>query len=149
MLSIKSITIFLASLSSPDVKMTVFGLCDEKSCIQAIGILLIDFTSLAPAAISATISLEVHPFKAAIDLFTPSGLISGLGSTWALVASIRIRPCQSIFFSASGTFTQFVARMTTSHSAACVYVPAVAPGPRSATSPANVSGPLELETIIS
>ena len=62
---------FLASLSSPDVKMTVFGLFDEKSCIQAIGILLIDFTSLAPAAISATISLEVRPFKAAIDLFTP------------------------------------------------------------------------------
>ena len=62
----------LASLSSPDVKITVFGLCDEKYCIQAMGVFLIDFTSLAPTANSATISLEVHPFKAAIDLFAPS-----------------------------------------------------------------------------
>ena len=85
--------------------MTVFGLFDEKSCIQAIGILLIDFTSLAPGAISAIISLEVRPFKAAIDLFTPLRLTSGLESIWALVASIRIRPCQSISLSASGTFT--------------------------------------------
>src|ERR1700749_4952807 len=85
-------TVFLASLSSPDVKMTVFGLFDEKSCIQAIGILLIDFTSLAPGAISAIISLEMRPFKAAIDLFTPLGLTSVLESIWALVASIRISP---------------------------------------------------------
>src|ERR1700735_522008 len=104
MLSIRPITVFLASLSSPDVKITVFGLCDEKSCIQAMGILLIDFTSLAPTANSATISLEVRPFKAAIDLFTPSGLISGFASMWALVASIRVGPCQSIFFTAWGQF---------------------------------------------
>src|ERR1017187_7832107 len=41
----KSITRCLASVSSPDVKMTVRGLFGEKSCIQAIGMLLIDFTS--------------------------------------------------------------------------------------------------------
>jgi hypothetical protein len=60
------------------------------------GILLIDFTSLAPTAISATISLELRPFSAAADLFTPSRLMSGLGPKWALVASIRMRPCQSM-----------------------------------------------------
>src|SRR5258708_37410701 len=128
--------------------MTVFGLFDEKSCIQAIGILLIDFTSLAPAALSATIALEVRQFKAVIDLFTPLSLTSGLESIWALVASIRIRPCQSISLSASGTFTQFVARMTISLSAACLFVPAVAPGPRSATRAVNVSRPPELDATI-
>jgi hypothetical protein len=43
-----SITSGLASVSSPDVKMTVRGLFGEKSCIQAIGMLLIDLTSRAP-----------------------------------------------------------------------------------------------------
>jgi hypothetical protein len=37
----------------------------EKSCIQAIGMLLIDLTSLATTAILATISLEVRPLSAA------------------------------------------------------------------------------------
>src|SRR6202021_2305179 len=80
-LLINSITSRLASASSPDVKMTVRGLFGEKSCIQAIGMLLIDFTSRAPTAISATISLEVRPvnLKAARDLVTPARLISGLG----------------------------------------------------------------------
>src|SRR5580700_11500351 len=58
---INSITNCLASASSPDVKMTVRGLFGEKSCSQAIGMLLIDFTSRAPTAISATISLDVRP----------------------------------------------------------------------------------------
>ena len=49
-------------------KMTVRGLFGEKSCIQAIGMLLIDSTSRAPTAISATISLDVRPFNAARDL---------------------------------------------------------------------------------
>jgi hypothetical protein len=64
-LLIKSMTSCLASVSSPYVKITVRGLFGEKSCIQAIGMLLIDFTSLAPTAISATISVEVRPFNAA------------------------------------------------------------------------------------
>jgi hypothetical protein len=60
--------------------MTVGGLFGEKSCIQAIGMLLMDFTSRAPTAISATSSLDVHPvsFNAARDLVTPARLISGL-----------------------------------------------------------------------
>jgi hypothetical protein len=45
-------------------------------------------------------------------------------------------------FNASGTFTQFVARITTSHFVASSFVPARAPGPRSATKSASVSGPL-------
>jgi len=49
-LLINSITSCLASLSSPDVKMTERGLFGEKSRIQAIGMLLIDFTSRPPAA---------------------------------------------------------------------------------------------------
>ena len=57
--------------------MTVRGLFGEKSCIHAIGMLLIDFTSRAPTAISATISLDVRPFKAARDRVTPARLISG------------------------------------------------------------------------
>jgi len=72
----------LASLSSPDVKMTVRGLFGVKSCIQAIGMLLIDLTSRAPTAISATISLDVRPFNAARDRVAPAGLIS-LGSIYA------------------------------------------------------------------
>src|SRR5580698_3893615 len=72
-----SITSCLASASLPDVKMTVRGFCGEKSCIQAIGMLLIDFTSRALTAISATISLDVRPFNAARDLVTPARLISG------------------------------------------------------------------------
>jgi hypothetical protein len=39
-------------------------LIGEKSCIQAIGMLLIDLIGLAPTAISAIISLEVRPFNA-------------------------------------------------------------------------------------
>jgi hypothetical protein len=62
--------------------------------------LLIDFTSRAPGAISAIISLDVRPLSAARDLVTPATLMSGLGSMWALVASIRIRPRQSISFKA-------------------------------------------------
>ncbi len=117
-LLINSITSCLAPASSPDVKMTVRGLFGEKSCIQAIGMLLIDFTSRAPTAISATISLEVRPFNAARDLVTPARLTSG-GSRCAFVASIRMRPRQSIPLRASATLTQCVARITTSHSAAC------------------------------
>ena len=64
----KSITSCLASVSSPDAMMTVRGLFGEKSCIQSIGMLLIDFTIRAPTAISATISLDVRPFNAARDL---------------------------------------------------------------------------------
>src|SRR6202042_2094723 len=56
-LLINSITHCLASDSSPDVKRTVRGLLGEKSCIHDIGMLLIDFTSREPIAISATISL--------------------------------------------------------------------------------------------
>src|ERR1700689_2273818 len=67
-LLINSISLCLASASSPDVKMTVRGLAGEKSCIQSIGMLLIDFTIRAPTAISATISLDVRPFNAARDL---------------------------------------------------------------------------------
>ena len=70
-------TAALASRSSPDTNSTVFGFCGEKSCIQAIGILLIDFTSLAPGAIAATISLDVRPSNAATDLATPAALMSG------------------------------------------------------------------------
>jgi hypothetical protein len=47
---------------------------------------------------------------AARDLATPLRLRSGLGSICAFVASIRIRPCQSIPFNASGAFTQCVTR---------------------------------------
>jgi hypothetical protein len=144
-LLINSITSCLASLSSPDVKITVRGLLGEKSCIQAIGMLLIDLTRRAPTAISATISLDVRPFNAARDLVTPARLMSG-GSRCAFVASIRMRPRQSIPLRASATLTQCVARMTTSHSAACCFVPAMAPGPRSPTNLASVSGPLELDT---
>ena len=57
MLLIKSITSCLTSMSSPDVKMTVRGLFGEKSCIHYIEMLLIDLTSRAPTAFSATISL--------------------------------------------------------------------------------------------
>jgi len=39
-----------------------------------------------------------------------------------------------------------VARMTTSHSAACCFVPAMALGPRSETKSASVAGPLEFDT---
>lgn len=99
-----SITSCLASVSSPDVKMTVGGLLGEKSCIQSIGMLLIDSTSLAPTAISATISLDVRPFTAARDLVTPARLMLGLGSMCAFVASIRMRPRQSIPFNASGIY---------------------------------------------
>jgi hypothetical protein len=127
-LLINSITSCLASVSSPDVKMTVRGLFGENSCIQAIGMLLIDFTSRVPTAISATISLEVRPFKAARDRETPARLMSGLGSICALVASIRIRPRQSIPFGASRTFTQWTARTTTSQSATWPLVPAMVPG---------------------
>src|ERR1700727_826608 len=67
-LLVNSSNIRLASLSAPDVKMTVRGLFGEKSCIQSIGMLLIDFTIRAPTAISATISLDVRPFNAARDL---------------------------------------------------------------------------------
>ena len=88
MLLTNSITSCFASVSSPDVKMTVRGLFGEKSCIQAIGMLLIDLTSRAPTAISATISLDVRPFNAARDLVTPARLMSG-GSRCAFVASIR------------------------------------------------------------
>jgi hypothetical protein len=49
--------------------------------------------------------------------------MSGTESACAFVASIRIRPRQSIPFRASATLTQFVARMTTSHSAARCFVP--------------------------
>ena len=48
MLLPNSITSCLASVSSPDVKMTVRGLFGEKSSIQAIDMLLIDLTSRAP-----------------------------------------------------------------------------------------------------
>jgi hypothetical protein len=61
-LLIKSIASCLASVSSPDVKMTVRGLLRERSCIRDIGMLLIDFTRRAPDALSATSSLDVHPF---------------------------------------------------------------------------------------
>lgn len=76
----RSITTCFASLSSPDVKITVRGLLGEKSCIQTIGMVHSDFTSLAPTAISATISLDVRPFNAARDLVTPSRLMSGTAS---------------------------------------------------------------------
>jgi hypothetical protein len=76
MLLTNSITSCLAWVSSPDVKITVRGLLGEKSCIQAIGMLLIDFTSRAPTAISATISLDERPFNAARDLVTPAKLRS-------------------------------------------------------------------------
>jgi hypothetical protein len=59
-------------------------------------------------------------------LVTPARLIFGTGSTCAFVASIRIRPRQSISLRASYTLTQCVARMTTSQSAACCFGPAVA-----------------------
>ncbi len=114
--------LFLASMSPPDVKMTVRGLFGEKSCIQSIGMLLIDLTSRAPAAISATISPEVRPFNAALHLVTPAKLMSATGSTCAFVASIKTRPRQSIRLRASGTRGQWVARTTTSHSAACRFV---------------------------
>ena len=55
--------------------MTVRGLFGEKSCIQAIGMLLIDLTSRAPTAISAAISLDVRPFDAARDRVTPARLL--------------------------------------------------------------------------
>ena len=79
----------LASASSPDVKMTVRGLFGEKSCIQAIGMLLIDFTSRAPTAISATSSLDVCPFNTARDLVTPARRCRSLGSICALAASMQ------------------------------------------------------------
>jgi hypothetical protein len=68
----------LVSASSPDVKMTAQGVFVEKSCNQTIDILLIDLTSRAPAAISATNSLDVSPvsFNAVRDLVTPATLIS-------------------------------------------------------------------------
>jgi len=117
----------LASWSSPEVKMTVRGLFGEKSCIQSVGMLLIDLTGRAPTAMSAIISLEVRPFNAARDLVAPARLMYGTGPTCAFVASIRVRPRQSIPLRASDTLTQRVARMTTSHSAACCLVPASAP----------------------
>jgi hypothetical protein len=86
MLLINSITSCFASASSLDVKMTVRGLLDEKSCIQSIGKLLIDLTSRAPTAFSAIISLDVRPFNAVRDLVTPARLVSGLAPICALVA---------------------------------------------------------------
>jgi len=62
----------------------------REVCIHSIGKVLIDLTSRAPSAFSATISLDVRPFNAARDLVTPARLVSGLGSICALVASIRI-----------------------------------------------------------
>ena len=67
------------------------GFCFEKSCIHAMGMLLIDFTSRAPGAISATISLDVRPLSAARDRVTPARLMSGLASTWALVVDAPLR----------------------------------------------------------
>src|SRR3984957_2557513 len=144
-LLINSITHCLAYDSSPEVKRTVLDLLGENSCIHDIGMLLIDFTSCEPMAISATISLDVRPFNAARDRATPARLRSGSESICALVASISIRPCQSIPVSASGTFTQRVARITISHSADCCLVPAQALGPSSATNSLSVFGPLELD----
>ena len=72
--------------------MTVWGLFGEKSWIQAIGMLLMDFTSRAPTAISATISLDVRLFNAARDLVTPARLMWDFASMCAFVASIRTRP---------------------------------------------------------
>jgi hypothetical protein len=84
---INSITGCLTSVSSPEVKMTVGGLFGEKSWIQIIGMLLIDLTSRAPAARSATSSLEVrrYAFNAARDRVIPAKLMSGVGSICALV----------------------------------------------------------------
>lgn len=121
------------------------GLCGEKSCIQAIGILLIDFTSLAPGAISATISLDVRPSNAATDLVTAAALVSGFASIWALVPSTRMRPCQSTPSSAFGTSSQFVARIVMSNATAPSLESALANGPRPATSSASASGPRELD----
>ena len=59
--------------------MTVFGLLSLKSLIHAMGMLLIDLTTRAPGAHSATSSLDVQPVfaNAARDLVTPSRLMSG------------------------------------------------------------------------
>ena len=95
-LLINSMTHCLASVSSPEVKRTVRGLLGEKSCIHDMGMLLMDFTSRAPLAISATISLDVRPFNAARDRATPAWLRSGSASLCALIASANIRPCQSM-----------------------------------------------------
>jgi len=115
-LLINSTTRCLASWSSPEVKMTVRGLFGEKSCLQSIGMLLMDLASRAPGAISATISLELRPFNAARDLVTPARLMSGTGSTCAFVASVRMRPRQATLESVSHTH-QSAARMRTSQSA--------------------------------
>jgi hypothetical protein len=60
------------------------GLLGEKSCIQAIGMLLVDLTSRAPTAISATISLDVRPFNAALG----SGHTSQT-NVWGLQMCVR------------------------------------------------------------
>jgi hypothetical protein len=60
-LKMRLCTGFLASASSPEIKSTVRGLEEEKSEIQAIGTEINAFTTLAPGARSATISLEVRP----------------------------------------------------------------------------------------
>src|SRR5260370_37039334 len=94
---------FLASASSPEMKRTVRGLEEEKSEIQAIGTELNAFTTLAPGARSATISLEVRPEM--------SPNVSGAKPASRLVVSTRMRPFQSgMENSACCTFVQFTAR---------------------------------------
>jgi hypothetical protein len=58
--------------------------------------LLIDFTSLAPGAIAATISLDVRPSNAATDLATPAALMSGFSSMWAFVPEYAAAPVDSL-----------------------------------------------------
>src|ERR1700722_230452 len=103
---------FLASRSSPDIKRTVRGLEEEKSEIQAIGTELNAFTTFAPGARSATISLEVRP--------EISPKLKVLELAIRLVASTRMRPFQSATENkAACTLDHLTARTTRSCSAAC------------------------------
>src|ERR1700722_3330746 len=98
---------FLASRSSPEIKRTVRGLDAEKSEIQAIGTELNAFTTLAPGAKHATISLEVRPEM--------SPMVIGVKPASRLVVSTRMRPFQSgMENSACCTFGQLAARTTMS-----------------------------------
>src|SRR6266702_6711819 len=125
---------FLASASSPEIKRTVRGLEEEKSEIQAIGTELNAFTTLAPGARSATISLEVRP--------ETSPKVSGVKPASRLVVSTGMRPFQSgMENSACCTFGQFAARTTMSCYVACCGVPASAQEPSFFTRGASESGP--------
>ena len=147
-LSIRSITVFFASLSSPDAKFMVLGLCDEKSCIQAMGILLIDFTSLAPyrqfcdhLARSATLQSgdrSFHPFRTDIGI----GIHVGIGRIdQDAPMPVDILQCLGHVHPIRGEDDDIAFSGLRLRTSRCAWA-------EIGDEAVNVSGPLELDTII-